>query len=450
MRAVIICLITTMTGHTYVSAKNEADSGKVLSKDSALTKKFNLHFQTTYIYQYKPAFHSPYNGANSLSGLEEKENSLTSTLFFGLRLWKGAEIYINPEIAGGSGLSGAYGLAASTNGETFRVGDPSPTLYLARGFLKQTIYLCNDKMADIDDAPNQLSCPMPVKYIQLLIGKLSLGDLFDNNVYSNSPRTQFMNWAIMNNAAYDYAANVRGYTYTFAIITQIYNTTYKAAIATLPYIANGAALNTNIGQQYSLNAELDKNYTLNGKKGCFRISGYYNNANMGVYKEAITGDSSGAVPNIVATRKAGRHKTGLGINTDLRINEVIGIFCRAGWDDGKTETWCYTESDQTFSTGLTINGKGWKRKDDNVGVAFVANGLSQEHRDYLAAGGLGFEIGDGKLNYGYETASEFYYSFKPVAYPVWISGDYQFIVNPGYNKDRGPVNVFSVRLHVEL
>ncbi len=420
-----------------------------VANDSLQSKSFNLHFQTTYIYQYKPAFNSPYSGLNSLKGTEETENSLTSTLFLGIRLWKNCEVYINPEIAGGSGLSGAFGLAASTNGETYRVGDPAPTLYLARGYIRQTIGLSTEKRNE-DDGANQVGCLMPKKYIQFLIGKFSLADVLDNNLYSNSPRTQFMNWTIMNNGAWDYAANVRGYTYSFTTIVQLENIAYKLSVATLPLVANGADLNTNLGNAYSLNAEVDKAYKIHEKSGNIRILGYYNNANMGSYEQAIANSDNEHIPDVISTRKISRDKFGFGISADQQINNVIGLFARIGWNNGASETWCYTEADRTILGGIMINGKGWKRKDDNLGMAVVVNGLSTDHRNYLADGGLGFEIGDGKLNYGYENATELYYSYKPVSYPIWISGDYQFIVNPGYNKDRGPVHVFSIRIHVEL
>ncbi len=419
------------------------------ANDSSFPRRFNLHFQTTYIYQYKPAFNAPYSGVNSISPIEEKQNSLTATAFLGILLWKNCEIYINPELAGGSGLSGAFGMGASTNGETYRVGDPAPNVYLARGYLQQTIGLGTDKYF-ADDAANQVGYKMPKKYIRFLIGKFSLGDVMDNNAYSNTPRTQFMNWALMNNAAWDYAANVRGYTYGFTTILQLENMAYKLSIAALPTVANGAELNTNPSEAYSLNAEANKTYTINGKTGTVRLLGYYNTANMGNYKKAIANADSEQVPDIVSTRKIGNYKIGFGINAEQQLNNSIGIFARVGWNDGASETWCYTEADRTIQTGISVIGKKWKRKDDVIGAAIVVNGLSQDHRNYLANGGLGFELGDGKLNYGYETATELYYSIKPTNNPIWISCDYQLVINPGYNKDRGPISVFSIRLHVEL
>lgn len=410
--------------------------------------RINLHFQTTYIYQYKPAFNAKYSGANSLIPTEEKDNSLTATLYMGVRLWKGAEIYINPELAGGSALSGAFGLGASANGETFRVGNPEPTLYLARGFFAQTFGL--DSATEMcEDLPNEIACTRPVNYVRLLVGKLSLGDIFDNNAYANTPRTQFLNWCLMNNGAWDYAANVRGYTYAFAAIVQRNSMAYTAAIAMLPKVANGADLNTDLGQAYALNAEVHKTYSIKSRKGNARLLGFYNNGNMGSYSQAI--NEAHGTPDLIATRQFGRTKKGLGISIDQEVSSKAGVFFRAGWNDGHNETWAFTEVDRTLSLGAMIKGSAWNRAGDHAAIAVVADGLSPDHRNYLGAGGYGFEIGDGALNYGHETAAEVYYSCKPLdSRSIWFSADYQFILNPGYNKDRGPVNVFSFRLHAEL
>ena len=415
------------------------------------SKRFNLHFQTTYIYQYKPEFDAQYSGKNSLKTAEDKENSITATLYFGAKLWKGAELYINPEVAGGSGLSGAYGLAASTNGETFRIGDPAPALYLARGYFTQTIPLADkfpEDYTDIQEGANETGGMKPDNYLKFYIGKMSLGDIFDNNAYSNSPRTQFMNWCLMNNGAWDYAANLRGYTDAFATVLQLGAMTYKAALAALPVVANGMELNTNLSREYSINAEVDRSFKLNGKPGNIRLLGYYNNGHMGNYNQALQYVTF--LPDLILSREYGRTKTGFGLSADQQLNNYLGVFLRAGWNDGQNETWCFTEADQSLSAGLAINGSAWKRKDDKLSFAMVINGLSQSHRNYLAAGGLGFQLGDGTLTYANETAAEFYYSLKPFLHGIWLTGDYQFIINPGYNKDRGPVNVFSFRVHVEL
>jgi high affinity Mn2+ porin len=420
------------------------------AQDSAKQpNRINWHFQTTYVYQYKPSFRSPYKGVNSLIGKEEKQNSVTATLYAGAALWKGAELYINPEIAGGSGLSGALGMAGSSNGETYRVGNPAPTLYWARCFLTQTFALGREKEWQDDDA-NQLSGLKPKNYLRFSLGKFSLGDLFDNNDYSNSPRTQFLNWALINNGTWDYAANVRGYTYSFAAEVQLDNMAYKLAIATEPKEANGPNLNTNFKDSFALayNVEIDRTIYINRKKGDIGFLLYLNDANMGSYTEAL---KRSGTPNVITTRELGRKKWGWGLNIGQELSANAGMFARVGWNDGKNETWAYTEIDRTFSMGLSYKGNAWKRKDDNAGIAIVLNGLSQEHKNYLTNGGSGFMLGDGALNYGTEAITECYYSLKPSATaPLWLTADYQFVINPGYNKDRGPVNIFSIRVHTEF
>jgi high affinity Mn2+ porin len=295
-----------------------------------------------------------------------------------------------------------------------------------------------------------MHCTDPKNFLRFYLGKFSLGDLFDNNQFANSPRTQFLNWCLMNNGAWDYAANLRGYTYSFATVLQWGNMTYKAALATLPIVANGGDLNTDLGQEYSLNFGADRSYKWKNRDGHLRLLAYYNNGDMGSYSQAIADGSPGNY-SVISTRQYGRTRIGAGLNADQQLTDNIGAFFRAGWSDGKTETWCFTEADQSISAGLSLSGKQWKRNDDVIGIGIVANGLSNDHKNYLALGGLGFQLGDGKLNYGNETATEIYYSCKPVAGSgIWFTGDYQLVLNPGYNKDRGPVNVFSFRLHVEL
>jgi high affinity Mn2+ porin len=420
---------------------------------------FNIHFQTTYIYQYKPAFTAPYEGPNSLDSNEEKENSLTATLYLGLRLWKGAELYVNPEIAGGSGLSGALGMAGSSNGETFRVGNPAPTLYIARTYLTQTFALRNtytrkngiqnSEYAEGD--ANQLGGYSPKNYLRLYAGKFCLGDLFDNNEYSNSPRTQFMNWALMNNGAWDYAANVRGYTISFVSELQLGNWNGMAGIALMPVVANGAKLNDDLGKAYAINAEFTRAITISHHPGNIRLLGYYNTSDhMGRYKDALSIKWTTPEVDIVNPGQYKGYKYGFGINFDQELSKTFGIFGRIGWNDGTYQTWCFTEIDKTVSLGLSANGSSWKRPDDNCGIAVLVNGISDDHKRYLQSGGSGFILGDGRLNYSPEVIGELYYSFKPVKTGIWVSGDYQFCMNPGYNADRGPVHILSARVHVEL
>ena len=284
---------------------------------STKSDNYNLHFQSTYIYQYQPPFSAKYSSINSLKTAEDKENSITATLYLGIKLWRGAEVYINPEVAGGSGLSGAYGLAASSNGETFRIGDPAPTLYLARGYISQYFPIgIFETSSYVTEGVNEVGGAKYNNYIKFYLGKLSLADIFDNNIYSNSPPTQFLNWCLMNNGAWDFAANLRGYTYAFATVLQKGNMDYKFALAAMPVTANGLDLNTNLNQEYSLNGEVDRTYNANGGKykGNIRFLGYYNNGHMGNYRQAMLHLDSAGLPNVISTRQYGRTKIGLGIS----------------------------------------------------------------------------------------------------------------------------------------
>ena len=414
--------------------------------DTLKEERFSFHVQTTVINQYKPAFKANYSGENSIIPQEETKRSLTSTLFCGAKLWQGASVFINPEVASGSGLSSSLGVAASTNGETYRIGDPTLQFELARLFFKQIFSIGNNRVYQSSDI-NQLGENIPTNYFGFTIGKISISDFFDNNAYSHDPRTQFMSWGLMSNGAWDYPANTRGYTPSVVLeyVTPKYELRY--GISLMPLEANGLKMNWNINKANSQTLEFTRHYLLKGKKGSLRILSFYTMANMGNYNQSLALDPN--APNIIATRKYGNVKYGFGINTDQSITKDAGIFLRASWNDGKNETWAFTEMDRSVSFGISSNGNQWRRQNDNVGLAFVTSGLSVEHRNYLKSGGRGFMLGDGKLNYSLEKLAELYYCIA-LTNNINISGAYQFIVNPGYNKDRGPVNVFSIRVHVKI
>lgn len=411
--------------------------------------KWDIHFQNTYITQYKPtSFTGGYDGPNSLGGNSQRQNSQTSTLYLGIRILPNGVLYINPEVAGGSGLSGALGMAGSSNGETFRIGNPSPTLYCGRFYYLHTFNL-GKKSAYLAEDANQLGDFQSPKNIKIALGKFCLGDFFDNNNYSNSPRTQFLNWSAMNNGAWDYAADVRGYTYAASAMFESETWSSRIAATALPTSANGPDLNLKIKNNYSLNVEIQRNYTINKNPGSIRLLGFVNHTNMGSYRQVIENPIQYNY-SIINTRLSGRNKYGVGLNIEQSITSSISAFGRLGWNDGKTETWCFTEIDKTALLGVSINGTGWNRSSDVLGIATMVNGLSAPHRNYIAMGGLGFILGDGKLNYKPEGIFEIYYSSKPSYLPIWITADYQFCVNPGYNADKGPVHIFSIRTHIEL
>ncbi len=411
-------------------------------------ERFSIHAQTTVINQFKPAFAAPYAGPNSLSTQKESQTSITSTFFFGTGLWKGASVHINPEIAGGSGLSQVLGIAAATNGETFRIGNPAPKIYIARLFFRQVIALSSENSIQESDF-NVMGGPLPDKYLSFTVGKIGVADYFDNNAYSHDPRTQFMSWALMDNGAWDYPANTRGYapSAVAAYVSPQHELRYGFSL--VPLVANGSQMNWDIANAGSQTLEYTHNHTVGNRKGALRLLGFFTSTNMGNYRESLARQPEH--PVIEDTRRYGHTKYGMGFNADQELTKDLGGFFRASWNDGHNETWVFTEIDRSVSGGLVLKGTRWKRERDNLGLAFVASGISKPHRDYLAAGGQGFMLGDGGLNYGWEHLTEVYYRAALSPDRLFLSGAYQLITNPGYNRDRGgPVNVFSVRLHARI
>lgn len=406
---------------------------------------YTLHFQQTVVSQTKTKINAPYSGNNSLIPEEETQASITATLFMGANLWKGAEVYFDTELSGGSGLSGAKGMGGFTNGEAFRIGDAAPKIYLARLYLKQTFALNKDYI-EVEDGINQVATKVPTKYLRFVLGKFCLSDFYDNNTYSHDPRSQFLNWALMSHGAWDYAANVRGYTSGYVVEYGSPKFGVRFSTTALPTYANGPDLNYNFAKNYSHSFEMNKTFGKQNKETIVRLMGYYNKTYMGNYVEATKRD----IKDITETRKDGRTKAGFGLNIEQKLNENAGLFFRGSWNDGKNETWAFTEIDHSITLGFANDGAKWKRPKDTFGVAIAANGLSVEHRDYLASGGYGFIIGDGKLNYGLEKIFETYYRIHMHDDHFWLTPNYQFVANPAYNKDRGPANVFSLRAHAEF
>lgn len=428
----------------------------------AQNKNWSLHFQQTVIPQHKLKINAPYSGSFSLSDTAETQTSLTTTLFIGRKLWSGAAIFYNPELAGGSGLSQARGIAGFTNGECFRIGNPSPTIYTARLFLRQDFALGKKKMSTIqpqavegeahaypmeisEDGLNSIAGQRQANRFTLAIGKFSIADYFDNNSFAHDPRSQLMNWALMSNGAWDYPANTRGYTWN--VLAELVHPEWEVRIASslVPTTANGPALNWKWSKNQSNTIEFGKRTKLFGLEGKIRILAFRTKTYMGNYDLA----SNSTKPDISSTRKPGRLKSGFGVNYESRLTSNSGFFARASWNNGKNETWAFTEIDNAFSFGYTYENP-FKRKTDRFNIALAINGISSEHQNYLAKGGYGFIIGDGKLpHYGKEQILEVNYVAK-INNWLSITPDYQFVNNPAYNKDRGPVHTFAVRFHLEV
>lgn len=438
-----LCLLIALTFFPGISCPaSQADSTK--------NERWNYHFQTTVLTQYHPSFKAKYSGAYSLDTNHETTISVTATIFLGLRLWKGAQVYFNPELSGGSGFSQTRGVAGFPNGEVYRVSDPSPHVYIARLYFRQ-LFALSKTYHRVDDDFNQLSGKEPDSYISLIAGKFSMMDFFDNNSYSHDPRTQFYNWALMGNGAWDYPANTRGYTYGLAMEYVNPSWALRLAFVTLPEVANGSDMQFHILTSNATSLEFEKKYRIGSRKGRFSLLAYLNLGPMGNYQQAIDiGSINDTAPDITKVRANGHTKYGFGINAEQEVGKSVGFFLRSSWNDGNNETWIFTEIDRTLTAGINIGGELWHRDDDNFGSALIVNGISSSHREYLKAGGVGFILGDGTLNYSNEFIFEAYYSFRFFNKFLWISPDYQFILNPGYNQDRGPVHALGIRIHIEI
>ena len=412
--------------------------------------RFWVSGQVNLIRQQHPSFEAKYSGPNSFQPGKDHATSRVETFYTGFQMTGRMEILADFESAGGAGLSSALGIAGFTNVDVVR----NPTLgeapYVSRVMLHYTIPLSKE-MADATRNPLSLASKVPTQRLELRLGKLSTVDFFDLNSVGSDSHLQFMNWATVNNGAYDYAADTRGYTY--GLLAEFYAGKWGARFGEMlmPTVANGITLDWNIARARGENFELEYHPELLAKRATVvRALSFVNHANMGNYREAIDGYLSGkdAVPDVTLYRRQGRVKYGFGLNAEQELTNLWRLFGRLGWNDGANESFAYTEIDRTAEAGSDFRGTPWHRAQDKVGAAFVADGLSGVHRRYLALGGLGFILGDGGLNYGIEKIFETYYTAH-VYRGISVALDYQNVTNPGYNQDRGPASVFSVRVHIE-
>lgn len=415
-------------------------------------RKLSIHGQATIIPQYHFKFNAPYTGDNSLLPSEPTRTSYSTTLFLKYKPLKNTYIVLNPEAAGGKGLSKTLGIAGFSNGEVYRVGDPSPKPFIGRLYVEHRFPLTNE-MDKVADGINQIAETTNRDYISIIAGKFSLTDFFDDSQISHDPRTQFFNWALMGNGGWDYPANTRGYTMG-TVVQALYKTwAFRTAITTVPIEANGPELQFKWQKAMGFVFELEKSHLFQKSEKQFSTIhlGYFlNYANMGNYQESLNRMYlvPGTPPDITSTRAYGRTKWGFYGNIDNEFGS-IHMFLKASINDGKNETWAFTEIDKSITTGLQFDGDLWKRNQDRFAIAYINNNLSNTHQQYLEKGGYGFLIGDGKLNYGAEQIIEAYYSMH-ITKQVFLSPDYQFVSHPAYNKDRGPVHIIGLRLHADF
>jgi high affinity Mn2+ porin len=413
------------------------------------SERWNLFWQATSIGQYHGTFYSPYAGPFSLQDYAERDASLTTTLFFGLRLEQNTVLYFDPEIAGGRGFSGVNGLANSSNGELPRVASATPKPYLARLYISHDFALGNE-MESVESDENQLAGERPMNRYTVTVGRFTVTDFFDNNSYSHDPRTQFMGWAVMYNGAWDYPADVRGYTWGWVHEIHRRNWSLRYASAAMPRVANGLRFDRRLLVNRGDVFEGEYRYTVRKHAGTVRLLNYENHADAGTYAEAIRqAELNGGTPDVTSTRRNGTLKYGFGVNMEQEIAKDVGAFARLGWNDGKTESFAFTAIDRLATGGVSVTGRRWHRPFDTLATEFTASGISGVHALYLARGGDDFLIGDGRLEYGPECIEETYYDAR--LFPgVFASFDLQHVANPAYNQQRGPLWISSVRLHLEF
>jgi high affinity Mn2+ porin len=407
---------------------------------------FNLRGQTTYLQQYAAPFRSPYRGPNSLAPNQTRE-TWDVTLYAGFRPWEGAEFWINPEIDQGFGLSSTLGVAGFPSGEAYKVGAAAPYARVPRAFFRQTLNLGSDAKK-VDSDINQFAGTRTSDRLVFTVGKFAVTDVFDTNKYAHDPRKDFMNWSVVDTGTFDYAADAWGYTYGAAVEWYKGYWTLRGGLFNLSIVPNSAQLDPRFSQ-FQWVGEIEHRHEIWGKPGKVAVTGFLSRGRMGRFDDAVALAQAGGAAADTAPVRRYQSRTGVSVNLEQEITSELGLFARAGVADGSKESYEFTDIDATAAAGLSLSGASWRRPNDNFGLAGVINGISQARRTYLDAGGLGILIGDGRLpNPGPEKIIESYYSF-----PVWswrATLNYQFVINPAYNRDRGPASIFGVRMRAQF
>jgi high affinity Mn2+ porin len=426
---------------------NDAAPAPLLAKAPAAPDldNVNFHGQMTFVEQAYPGFRSPYMGANSLPGGGEGRETSDATLYAGVRLWRGAELWVNPEIDQGFGLANTLGIAGFSSGEAYKVGATDPYARLPRTFIRQTIDLGGGTQ-QIQSGPNQFAGSQTANRLVITVGKFAVTDMFDNNKYAHDPRNDFLNWAIVDTGTFDYAADSWGYTYGAAAEWYQGNWTVRGGLFDLSIVPNSPDLDPSF-RQVQWVGEIEHRYELWGHPGKIAVTGFLSRGRMGSFADAIALATITGGPADIAAVRQYQSRGGVSMNLEQEITSDLGIFARAGLANGDVEPYEFTDVDRTVAAGLSLAGKQWSRPDDTIGIAGVVNGISGVHAAFLNAGGLGILVGDGMLPHpGPEQIIEAYYSYA-LSSSMKVSFDYQFVVNPGYNTDRGPANIFAGRFH---
>jgi high affinity Mn2+ porin len=409
------------------------------------SNRWELHGQTTYLPQGYPSFRAPYTGPNSFTPAPQFKATWSNSLFLNARLWDGGEVYYNPELLQGFGLNDTVGAAGFPNGEAQKSNFPYPHYNTSRLFLRQTFGFGGEQET-LGSGALQLANKVDVSRLTLQAGKFAVLDVFDGNAYAKDTRRDFMNWSMWAPGAFDYSADKVGLTYGATAEFNQKQWALRAGYFLAQSVSNANNFDKRVGERGTYALEWETRYSLFSQPGKFRTIVWLNSVNSGSYRD--TSNNPALNLDISQTRR-GRTKYGYVLNAEQAITDDIGLFSRWSWNDGKTEIMAFTDIDQSLSLGTSIKGTRWGRPDDVIGIGGAINALSRDHRDFIAAGGLGVLIGDGQLNYRRERILETYYAYA-LNKQLTLTADYQFITNPAYNADRGPVHVFSGRFHGEF
>jgi len=423
------------------------DSGRKLRTQLSdpESDRWEIHGQSTYLAQGYPAFRALYTGPNSLTPAPQAQATWSNSLFLNVRLWQGGELYYNPELLQGFGLSDTVGAGGFPSGEAQKSNFPYPHYNTSRLFLRQTFGFGGEQ-EELASGPTQLPGKVDVSRLTIQLGKFAVPDIFDGNAYAKDARKDFMNWAMWAPGAFDYSADKVGLSYGATAEFNQKQWALRSGYFLIQSVANSSSFDTRVPERGTYVLELETRYSLFSQPGKIRTIGWMNSAYSGSYRETL--DNPALNLDISQTR-TGRIKYGYVVNLEQALNDEIGLFGRWSWNDGKTEIMAFTDIDASLSLGASIKGTRWGRPDDVIGLGGAINSLSRDHRDFIAAGGLGILIGDGQLNYRRERILESYYAYA-LNKQFTLTGDYQLIVNPAYNADRGPVSIFSGRLHGEF
>jgi high affinity Mn2+ porin len=409
---------------------------------------WNLHGQFTFVKQYHPSFTSPYQGTNSLQPGSDGEETADLTLFAGVRLWNGGAFYINPEVDQGFGLSDTLGVAGFPSGEAYKVGKAKPYFRLQRAFVRQRFDLGGDSQP-VSPGANELGGSQTANNVIVTVGKFSVVDIFDTNQYAHDPRGDFLNWSVIDAASFDYAADAWGYTVGAAVEWTQSWWTLRAGFFDLSDVPNSKTLEPGF-KEFALIGEFEGRYELGGHPGKLKLLGFLNNGRMGSYGAAVSlGQATGTTPDTALVRQYAS-RPGISLNLEQEVRPDLGVFARLSMNDGSKEAYEFTDVNRSASVGLMLKGNQWNRVDDSVGLAATVNGIANAARTYFAAGGLGILIGDGQLPHvSGEKIVETFYSMRVVEH-LTVAANYQYVVDPAYNRDRGPVSIVALRLHAEF